>query len=313
MNEHSLTPNDLSPEPLSKAVLQQVSGELGLYVYMLVDPRNGLPFYVGKGQGLRFSSHGDEAAATSGDAPEENEKLKKIDEIRAAGLEHEIWILRHGMTTKSEYTAVEAAAIDLLHSFPLEVRSEREPVPERFMDQLTNARRESSNGHGIMLLNDLVAEKAAPELTLTEVPMLLITLKGWIDKPERIPGEETRDGYGYKREWLTSSVREQHFEEIGHSVCAWWRIDLARVERNNIEYAVAVHRGVTRAVFRILPGTWEEQGGRRGFQFERITHGKVPLSGKRDLYDEVVGPYGHRTPEKKKGDMAPVRYWPYSS
>ena len=313
MNEHSLTPNDLSPEPLSKAVLQQVSGELGLYVYMLVDPRNGLPFYVGKGQGLRFSSHGDEAAATSGDAPEENEKLKKIDEIRAAGLEHEIWILRHGMTTKSEYTAVEAAAIDLLHSFPLEVRSKREPVPESFMDQLTNARRESSKGHGIMLLNDLVAEKAAPELTLTEVPMLLITLKGWIDKPERIPGEETRDGYGYKHEWLTSSVREQHFEEIGHSVCAWWKIDLARVERNNIEYAVAVHRGVTRAVFKILPGTWEEQGGRRGFQFEPVTHGDVKLPDGRDLYDNVVGAHGHRTPEKQRGEMAALRYWPYSS
>ncbi|OHF38251.1 hypothetical protein HMPREF2550_02660 [Corynebacterium sp. HMSC074A01] len=296
-------------------MLQQVSSELGLYVYMLVDPRNGLPFYVGKGQGLRFSSHDDEADAASGDAPEENdpemsEKIERIREIWASSLKHEVWILRHGMTTKREYTAVEAAAIDLLHSFPLEVRSKREPVPESFMDQLTNARRESSKGHGIMLLNDLVAEKAAPELTLTEVPMLLITLKGWIDKPEEpIPGEETRDGYGYKREWLTSSVREQHFEEIGRSVCAWWRIDLARVERNNIEYAVAVHRGVTRAVFRILPGTWEEQGGRRGFQFEPVTRDDDTLP---DLYDEVVGPYGHRIPEKKKGDMAPLRYWPYS-
>lgn len=318
MNEHSLT-----PEPTSNAELEQVANELGKYVYMLVDPRNGLPFYVGKGQGLRFTSHGYEAGAASGDAPEENdaetsEKIKRIREIRASGFEHEFWILRHGMT-KSEYTAVEAAAIDLLHSFPLEVRSERATVPERFMDQLTNARRESSQGHGIMLLQNLIDEKRAPDLTLTEVPMLLITLKGWIDKHERIPGKKrnekpkTRDGYGYKREWLKSSVREQHFEEIGCSVCAWWKIDPSRVERNNIEYAVAVHRGVTRAVFRILPGTWEEQGGRRGFQFEPITHRKVTLSGERDLYDEVVGPYGHRIPEKKKGDMAPLRYWPYSS
>lgn len=318
MNQHSLTPNARTPEPPSEAVLQQVSSELGLYVYMLVDPRNGLPFYVGKGQGLRFSSHGYEADAASGDAPEENdaetnEKIERIREIRASGLEHEFWILRHGMTSKSEYTAVEAAAIDLLHSFPLEVRSERARVPESFMDQLTNARRESSKGHGIMLLEDLIDEKAAPDLTLTEVPMLLITLKGWTDKPERIPGGETRDGYGYKREWLTSSVREQHFEEIGRSVCAWWRIDAAKVERNNIEYAVAVHRGVTRAVFRILPGTWKKQGGRRGFQFEPVTRGDVTLPDGRDLYDEVVGAYGHRTPEKQQGEMAALRYWPYSS
>ena len=39
------------------AVLKQVSDELQLYVYMLVDPRNGIPFYVGKGQGIRAHAH----------------------------------------------------------------------------------------------------------------------------------------------------------------------------------------------------------------------------------------------------------------
>ena len=141
-------------KPPSKKVLKQVADELGMYVYMLVDPRNGLPFYVGKGQGLRFTDHGYEADAASENEAEKNgaekkEKLKKINEIRASGSDHEFWILRYGMTTKKEYTAVEAAAIDLLHSFPLEVRPERAPVPESFMDQLTNARREASRGHGI--------------------------------------------------------------------------------------------------------------------------------------------------------------------
>lgn len=263
---------------------------------------------------MRFSSHGYEADAASEDEAEKKEKLKKIGEIRASGLEHEFWILRYGMTTKSEYTAVEAAAIDLLHSFPLEVRTERARVPESFLDQLTNARRESSKGHGIMLLEDLVTEKAAPDLALTEVPMLLFKLKGWKDKPERIPGGETRDGYGYKREWLTSSVREQHFEEIGRSTCAWWRVGKDRAKK--IDYAVAVHRGVTRAIFRIVPNTWEDHPeieGRRGFQFKPVTRGDVTLPDGRDLYDEVVGAYGHRTSERKQSQRNAHRYWPYSS
>lgn len=33
-------------------VLRQVSDELQAYVYMLVDPDSGIPFYVGKGHGL---------------------------------------------------------------------------------------------------------------------------------------------------------------------------------------------------------------------------------------------------------------------
>lgn len=298
-------------------MLKQVADELGMYVYMLVDPRNGLPFYVGKGQGLRFTDHGFEADAASEDEAEKNgaekkKKLKKINEIRAAGSDHEFWILRYGMTTKKEYTAVEAAAIDLLRSLPFEARSEREIRPEGFMDQLTNARREASQGHGIILLNDLVAEKAAPLLTFTEIPMLLFTLHQWEDKPEDIPGGKRRDGNGYKREWLTSDIREKHFEEIGRSTCAWWRVGKDRAKE--IEYAVAVHRGVTRAIFRI--NTWvdhPEIKGRRGFQFEPITRGEVTLPGERDLYDEVVGQYGHRIPDKLKGDMSQFRYWPYQN
>lgn len=39
---------------LDNDVKKQVGAELGLYVYMLLDPRNGMPFYVGKGRGFTF-------------------------------------------------------------------------------------------------------------------------------------------------------------------------------------------------------------------------------------------------------------------
>lgn len=51
------------------------------YVYALIDPRTGLPFYVGKGKNDRMQSHLD-GTATGG-----IKKYNRIAEIRAAGYE----------------------------------------------------------------------------------------------------------------------------------------------------------------------------------------------------------------------------------
>ena len=42
----SVTKDEVSPD-----VLRQVADELGHYVYALVDPRNGIPFYIGERNG----------------------------------------------------------------------------------------------------------------------------------------------------------------------------------------------------------------------------------------------------------------------
>jgi hypothetical protein len=52
------------------------------YVYVLVDPRDGKPFYVGKGRGNRIDHHEKEAAAGVC-----SEKCNKINEIASAGFE----------------------------------------------------------------------------------------------------------------------------------------------------------------------------------------------------------------------------------
>jgi hypothetical protein len=70
-------------------VLQQVSDELQAYVYMLIDPDSGIPFYVGKGHGLRYHDHVTEARAIipesvdPADEPDDetSRKLQKINEI----------------------------------------------------------------------------------------------------------------------------------------------------------------------------------------------------------------------------------------
>jgi len=308
---------------IDSVVLEKVSDELQAYVYMLVDPDSGVPFYVGKGHRLRHRHHVAEALASMSEvlnpveeSPEdESRKVAKIKEIlaRGPGSEPEVWIIRYGLQ-KAEYTAAEAALIDLLMTFPVVPRRDGEArAPLGHQGQLTNARRESARGHGITLLRTLVDDYAAPPLA-TGVPLLLITLNGSQDIPA---GEEMADGRlrywaGWDDEWLVSSVREKSFQEIGESVSGWWRIDLNRVTRCEIEHVAAVHRGVTRALFRIEPGSWKTRTDgldangkpivRKAFRFQVADRG--------DLFDDVVGPHGHRVPVRAPGDQSSVHYWP---
>ncbi|MFI2565407.1 LEM-3-like GIY-YIG domain-containing protein [Paenarthrobacter sp. NPDC018779] len=285
-------------------VLKQVAEHLGNYVYMLLDPRTSVPFYVGKGSRTRVADHGLEAEALSSaqdESPaEHSRKIRTIREIREAGYEPDVWILRYGMG--SEYTQVEAAAIDLLSTFVVETARGTHPLANA--DQLTNERRESSKGHGIETLANIVTEFGAPQLQAQTPPLLLITLKPWVDLEEPLPGGGTRAGYGFRTEWLSAANKALIAPELGDSVRAWWRIDPKTVERFQIRHVVAVHRGVTRGLFQIRPDSWklDTDTGRRGFSVDPVLSGQ--------LYEEVIGRYGHRTPPKKRGDISSFTYWP---
>ena len=83
----------------------KVIHELKHYVYAYVDPRTDEVFYIGKGKGNRAFAH-------LGDI-RESEKRERIDEIRSAGLQPRIEIIRHGLTDQEALVA-ESVAIDLL-------------------------------------------------------------------------------------------------------------------------------------------------------------------------------------------------------
>jgi uncharacterized protein len=83
----------------------EVAKILKSYVYVYIDPRNGKPFYIGKGTGNRLFSHLQDQSET--------EKAKQIAEIRHCGKEPRIEILRYGLSD-SDARLVEAAAIDLI-------------------------------------------------------------------------------------------------------------------------------------------------------------------------------------------------------
>lgn len=86
-------------------ITHDIANTLKCYVYVYTDPRNGEPFYIGKGQGNRVFTHLDDLADT--------EKTATIRAIRESGAEPEIDILRYGLT-EVEASLVEASAIDLI-------------------------------------------------------------------------------------------------------------------------------------------------------------------------------------------------------
>ena len=105
--------------------LPGVSEKIKFYVYRLIDPRNGETFYVGKGKGDRLFQHvnarrasdltEDEGAGSEVDAApddEESLKVKRLNDIRRAGLEVIHIIHRHGIEDAKTAYEIEAALID---------------------------------------------------------------------------------------------------------------------------------------------------------------------------------------------------------
>jgi uncharacterized protein len=205
----------------------------------------------------------------------------------------------------AEYTAVEAALIDVLASFPVApapAGTTRRPLEHR--GELTNMRREDARGKGLVLLDRLVDEFAAPALD-TATPLLLITLKPWGDLDEHIAGDRMRPGYGFKREWMDPVLRDRNARELEMATSSWWVVSPDQVHRRGVEYAVPLYRGVTRALLRIHDGSWEQEPGKNrrwGFVADSVLTGP--------LFDEVVGPHGHRVPDRQRGTQNPVLYWP---
>ncbi len=94
----------------------EIHGDLGYYIYRLIDPRDGATFYVGKGKGDRVFAHAEAVlTADQKDASEDDFSLKirTIRDIRNAGLQPLHIIHRHGLS-ESEAFLAEAVLIDAI-------------------------------------------------------------------------------------------------------------------------------------------------------------------------------------------------------
>ena len=84
--------------------------ELKYYVYVLLDPKDNKPFYVGKGIDNRVFNHLDCALT---DIDTSNAKYDRIREVIQSGQTVKHVIVRHGLT-ESEAFQIEATLIDTL-------------------------------------------------------------------------------------------------------------------------------------------------------------------------------------------------------
>jgi len=126
---------------------------LGNYVYIYNDPRNNRPFYVGKGRGNRAFAHLIDKS--------ESLKVKRIEEIHAAGLIPKIEILAFGLDEPTAFK-VEAAAIDLIG-----------------FENLTNSQvGHQSRQYGRRSIDTVHAELSATPVEKFEHDMVLIKING---------------------------------------------------------------------------------------------------------------------------------------
>lgn len=90
---------------------QKTIENLNYYVYMLIDPSNDEPFYVGKGKDNRVFAHINQEIAED----TENLKYLEIDQIGRDKVKH--IIVRHGLSEKEAY-GIEASLIDTFRYIP---------------------------------------------------------------------------------------------------------------------------------------------------------------------------------------------------
>jgi uncharacterized protein len=252
-----------------------VAERLGYYVYILIDPRDNVPFYVGKGQGERLLSHGLEADLES--EQDQPAKIKRIREIRRDGQEPKIVVLRHTLSEADAFL-IEASVIDA------------------FDGKLTNRIRGRGTVGGVAPLEELISAYGAPDL-ITLTPAILITLRPWVVFPEDLEPGHLRPGYGWKP--------GQSPEELFDMSRGWWKLNPDTAKRKSAEYVVTAFEGITRTVCKLngwLPPFTDSKGRKRWcFQGSLISSGPI--------WEDFVGAFGKRVPVVD-GARNPIRYWP---
>lgn len=207
--DRMITLLDTKSKPSIKLFSEKAVEQLnGFYVYALIDPRNNQFFYIGKGIGNRVFSHEIE----SGKSPKsEKAKLKRIQEIEAAGFDVKRIIVNWSMT-ESEAFAAEAALINML----------------RFLssDMLTNAVA-GHHVHEAMTVEDFDLLYGAEHLKPEDIQHSIMVIK--INKLYR---------QGMNPKELYDIVRGN------------WRASMASIQKRNVEYVFGVYNQLIVAVYK---------------------------------------------------------------
>lgn len=239
-----------------------VAERIGFYVYLLTDPRDNSIFYVGKGAGNRCFDHVAEARRTSADTVGDYSKLARIREIETAGAMVRIEILRHGLNEREAFL-VESAAIDLVEDLTNQVAGH------------------DAADRGRMTVADVNSVYGATPVEID--PDHCVVLIRIAETFERGMGDDA----------LYEKTRK------------WWKVGPGRRRlgtRGAPRWAMAVFRGVVRAVYRIE--AWERPSA--GIAVNPIDVPRWGFRGARDEGMEAV--YLHRDVSRYLTSPNPIRY-----
>lgn len=142
---------------------QATMDALGWYVYMLSDPADQHPFYIGKGTGPRAFQHAKDAKDRA-DHPElQSRKHARILEIQAMGREVSVDVLRHHLRDEHEAYEIESASIDLVGRLR----------PRSLLNLVSGRHSEAS---GLISADEAEIRYAAPLMPDPGVPVVLVSL-----------------------------------------------------------------------------------------------------------------------------------------
>lgn len=227
---------------MKKRVLSPYAEEqLGHYVYALRNPLDGRVFYVGKGVGSRVLAHAN-GVIEAADRPE-TMKVKTIQEIHAAGLEVESFIIQHGLAGDDHAFQTESAVYGLL----------------RLLDQ--------KSGHDLFSLTNLIQPPTFEDFGLMSVEDVL-ALYGEPADGSLIPHNSML--VKPTELWRKGMSRDDLWEVTR----GWWAMSEHRIR--SIRYVFAIPNFVIRAVWEVAPHDWREQrAGDRGWDdvLRRRAHG----------------------------------------
>ena len=248
--------------------------ELKAYVYVLLDPLEVRPFYIGKGRGNRVFQHVEGAILED----KKSNKYEKIREIRARGENNRVkhTIVRHGMSDEVAFE-VESALIDLANSTGAELTN-----------KVTG---HNSIENGMMSADDVMRKYNAQPLNelLHSVAIININKKYKIIRDEALQVNTKYSG----KDLIYESVKQ-----------AW----VMGARREAVEYVLAEYKGIIVEVYEVIevinnegnPEKWypvTEYKNRWGF------HGRNAPDHVRDNY--LNKSIAHH---KKKGSANPIRY-----
>jgi hypothetical protein len=207
--DRMITLLDAKSKPSIKLFSEKAVEQLnGFYVYALIDPRNNQVFYIGKGIGNRVFSHEIE----SGKSPKsEKAKLKRIQEIEAAGFDVKRVIVNWSMT-ESEAFAAEAALINMFSFLSA--------------DMLTNAVA-GHHVHEAMTVEDFDLLYGAEHLKQEDIQHSIMVIK--INKLYR---------------------KGMNPKELYDIVRGNWRASMASIQKRNVEYVFGVYNQLIVAVYK---------------------------------------------------------------